>query len=106
MPISGMPRWRWSVLMRATAWRMAKAASTDRRAWSGSGTGAPQKAITQSPMYLSMVPRRWRISCVRLLNTRLSKACRSAAVMVSDNWVKPRMSLNITVSSRSSARML
>jgi len=36
---------------------MAMAVSRACVAWSVSGTGAPQKAMIASPMYLSIVPR-------------------------------------------------
>ena len=62
--------------------------------------------MTQSPMYLSMVPRLLRISVVRRLKTLLSSACNCVGSMVSDILVKPRMSQNITVSSLLVARML
>ncbi|EWS62891.1 hypothetical protein Y695_03879 [Hydrogenophaga sp. T4] len=62
--------------------------------------------MTQSPMYLSMVPRWWRISWVSRLNTVLSRAWSSVGAMVSAICVKPRMSQNITVSSRVVAAML
>jgi hypothetical protein len=62
--------------------------------------------MTQSPMYLSMVPRCWRMTWVSLLNKVLSKACNCTGSMRSDRVVKPRMSQNITVSSRMAACML
>ena len=82
------------------AW-MASAARQAWSAWSGSGEGAPQKAMTASPMYLSTVP------------PSASTACEAS----SRNWptigttpsprrslrpVKPARSANSTVSSRRS----
>ncbi|MNT25907.1 hypothetical protein D3C72_1614520 [compost metagenome] len=69
-------------------------------------TGAPQNAMTQSPMYLSMVPRWLRMVWVRRLKTVLSRAWSRVGSRVSDSRVKPRMSQNITVISLLSARML
>ena len=88
------------------AWDISIEVLTARPAWSGVSTGAPQKAITQSPMYLSMVPRLLRIKSVSRLKILLSKACSCVGSMVSDIWVKPRMSQNITVSSLADAFML
>ena len=40
-----------------SAFCMARPHSSARRAWFASRTGAPQKAMIASPMYLSTVPR-------------------------------------------------
>ena len=85
---------------------MPSAAFTASVACADSDTGAPQKAITQSPMYLSMVPRCWRMTCVSRVKISLSKACSCTGSMRSDMAVKPRMSQNMTVSSRLAACML
>ncbi|MNY77805.1 hypothetical protein D3C86_2178330 [compost metagenome] len=62
--------------------------------------------MTQSPMYLSIVPRFPRIRSVNRLNTLLSNACSCVGSMVSDILVKPRMSQNMTVNSLVVAFML
>ena len=89
-----------------TAAAISSAAVTARWACSVVSTGAPQKAMTQSPMYLSMVPRWARMVWVRRLNTRLSRAWSWVGSMCSDISVNPRMSLNMTVSSWLRACML
>ena len=53
---------------------MAMAASTACRAWSGSGLGAPKKAMMASPMYLSRVPPRRKIWSVMTSKERLRMA--------------------------------
>ena len=72
----------------------------------GRSTGAPQNAMTQSPMYLSMVPRLERMMSVSRLNTEFSSSCNWVGSIFSDILVKPRMSQNITVSSLLAAFML
>ena len=69
--------------------------------------GAPQKAITQSPMYLSMVPR-WsaRITRDNSVNSVFMSSPRAAGSIFSDKVVKPRTSANITVSSVDLADMV
>ena len=62
--------------------------------------------MTQSPMYLSMVPRWLRMIWVSLLNTSFNNPCSCKGSIRSDMAVKPRMSQNITVSSRFVACML
>lgn len=103
---SGKPAPRLDTLSSSMAWAISTAARTARVAWSGLSTGAPQKAMTLSPMYLSTVPP-WRlmISDSRL-KMRLRKACSSTGASVSDSRVKPRMSQKSAVSSLLSARML
>jgi hypothetical protein len=68
--------------------------------------GAPQNAMTQSPMYLSTVPRCALMTSVSRLNTVLRKAWSSAGAICSDRRVKSRMSQNSTVMGLLSARML
>ena len=77
---------------------MASAASTAWRAWSGSSSGAPQKAISASPMYLSSVPRWARTTSVRCENSRFIIAPSSAGGMRWATAVKPDTSANSTVS--------
>ncbi|PMQ14670.1 hypothetical protein JaAD80_19595 [Janthinobacterium sp. AD80] len=64
MRSAGQPRALNSSFRRAALRCISSALATARLAWSGKATGAPQKAITASPMYLSRVPP-WlsRISC-------------------------------------------
>ena len=62
--------------------------------------------MTQSPMYLSIVPLLARIRLVSLLNTPVNKACNCVGSICSDIFVKPRISQNITVSSRLVAFMV
>jgi hypothetical protein len=106
MPISGMPLARCSSFMPRTALAISIADLTARWACSGVSTGAPQNAITQSPMYLSIVPRLARMMPVSRVKTSLSRACSWIGSMCSDILVKPRMSQNITVISRFVASML
>src|SRR5664279_4452670 len=50
-----------------SAFCMARPHSSARLAWSASRTGAPQKAMIASPMYLSTVPRRsWMQIVIRV----------------------------------------
>ncbi|MCY1365460.1 hypothetical protein D9M69_523060 [compost metagenome] len=95
--------WR---LMSCTAAAISIAACTASAAWPGVSMGAPQKAMTQSPMYLSTVPRCALITSVSRLKTVFRKACSSAGAICSDSRVKSRISQNITVISLLSARML
>ena len=108
MPTStgGAPWAARSAFSSRMACSMASAASTARRAWSGMATGAPQKAMTQSPMYLSMVPWCARMTCVSRVSTSFSSACKASGSRVSDKVVKPRRSQNMTVSSSARACML
>ena len=105
-PSAGRPMQTRSALISCIALCMASAAATARAAWLLLRRGAPQKAMTQSPMYLSMVPSCSRMTCVRRVKMRLSRACNCSGAIVSDRLVKPRMSQNMTVISRASARMV
>jgi hypothetical protein len=88
-----------SALKAWIAARMSSAASTACRACRGLATGAPQNAITQSPMYLSMVPW-WRaMTPLRRSSSSRSSACSSAGGRVSARLVKPFRSQNMIVSS-------
>ena len=87
---------------RLSARSISKRARHARRAWSGWESGAFQNAMIASPMYLSIVAPlsiRTRVIGVR---KSLSRAVRETGSSPSDSVVKPRMSQNRTVSSRSS----
>ena len=66
---------------------------------SASSNGAPQNAITASPMYLSSVPLWRKTICVISVRYSLSSAASSCASSFSEMLVNPRTSLNITVIS-------
>jgi hypothetical protein len=84
----------------ASARCMSSAAATAAAAWSGRGTGAPQKAITQSPMYLSIVPRcSARITRESSVRSVFISSPRAWGCICSDRVVNPRTSANITLSS-------
>ena len=89
-----------------SAFCMSSAAAVAAAAWSGRSMGAPQKAITQSPMYLSMVPR-WspRITRDSSVSSVFISSPSAAGSIFSDKVVKPRTSANITVSSVERADM-
>ena len=73
--ITGWPVRSCSALKSASMAEMSLAVFTANQACSSTGKGAPQNTMTQSPMYLSMVP--WlgaMISAIRL-NSRFSSAC-------------------------------
>ncbi len=69
-------------------------------------TGAPQKAMMASPMYLSSVPRWPRMAWVMVEKKRLTRARSSCGGSDSETRVKLRMSQNITVSTRLLASMV
>ncbi len=92
--------------MSRTVSAISSAARTASVAWSGVSMGAPQKAMTQSPMYLSTVPRCALMTLVSRLNRVLRKACSSAGAICSESRVNSRMSQNMTVMFLLSARML
>jgi hypothetical protein len=77
-----------------------------RRPRSGCGTGAPKKAITQSPMNLSRVPPARKIAST----ARFRKVPNSSATFsggeVSEKVVKPTRSANSTVVSAVLSRRL
>ena len=80
---------------------ISTAAATARYVWSDSAMGAPQTAMISSPMNLSSVPS-WR----NTMSTMISKYSLSIETMVCGSSrsliaVKPRMSENSTVASRS-----
>ena len=81
---------------------MRKAAATARAGWSGQGSGAFQKAITQSPIYLSMVPASARMAPESGSSSRLTSAVSRSGQSFrrSDRLVKPRTSQNRTVRLR------
>ena len=58
-----------------------------------------------SPMYLSSVPRCSRMAAVMLEKKRLTSARKSSGESASDTRVKLRMSQNMMLSTRFSARM-
>ena len=98
----GQPRRSNSCARLATASCMSYAAATAWAAWSGSASGAPQKAIIASPMYLSMVPW-WRCTTsVSGVSRAFSSAVSSRGSMRSAWLVKSWTSQNSTLSSRAS----
>ena len=84
---------------------MANAASSAWRGCSGSCSGAPQKAMMASPMYLSMVPRWVWMARVMLVRYSFISRLSSLGPSPSEMLMKSRTSANITVSSRLSLSM-
>ena len=95
------PRPRRAALSAVIAAAMARAARRARPAWSGWSSGAPQKAMTQSPMNLSMVPPSASTQRPSRSKWAFSRAATSAAGIRSAAAVKSTMSVNITVTTRS-----
>src|SRR6266851_3279599 len=99
MSSSGRPAVCHSSRSSATRCIMASAVRQALTAWSPSSKGAPQKAITASPIYLSSVPFEWNMRRVISDRYPFSRSARSCASSSSDIAVKLRISLNITVIS-------
>ena len=106
MPISmaSFPSPTNSLFSSLSAFRILTPAWMASSGWLSCEAGAFQKAIMQSPMYLSMVPSHSKISLERVVNKRLIKSVRASGscLYCSEILVKPRISENsIVISLRS-----
>lgn len=101
MRTGGLPSWLLASLSDFSATQTASAARHARSAWSCWVSGAPQNAMTLSPMYLSTVPPSASTHFATSVKWSLRKPAISAAGRVSERPVKPAMSVNRTVTLRS-----
>ena len=83
---------------------ISTAARAARRAWSACGTGAPKKAITQSPMNLSSVPPARKIASTERSRKAPSSSETSSGRERSQKAVKPTKSAKSTVACASCGR--
>ena len=88
----GSPREARSVFQAAIPSRIFSAAATARSAWSGCSSGAPKKAITASPMNLSIVPPQAKTASEASVKNSVSRRESSSADIFSDQPVNPTMS--------------
>ena len=84
---------------------IASAASVACTVWSGSESGAPQKDMIASPMYLSIVPRACWITSVIAVRYAFIMSLSPSGVRPSEIEVKSRTSEKSTVITRLSPRM-
>ncbi len=101
-PISGLPEAAHRRFSSSIACCIAIAASSARSGSSLWAMGAPQSAMTASPMNLSRVPPCSKITSTISVKYSLRNLATASGPMASAIAVKPRMSLNSTVTGRRS----